>query len=68
MNASAVAMFLFSDAVHWREATVLLGLGASAGGLLGTAVLARANDRWLRIGVIVLGVVLTAALFARGPG
>jgi uncharacterized protein len=64
MNASAVAIFLFSDTVHWREA-IVLGLGAIAGGLLGTALLARADDRWLRIGVVVLGIVLTVALFAR---
>lgn len=65
MNASAVFIFLFSNAVHWREATVL-GLGATVGGVLGAALLTRANDRWLRIGVIVLGVALTVALFMRG--
>src|ERR1700759_2927145 len=34
MNASAVAIFLFSGDVHWLEAAVL-GAGAVAGGLLG---------------------------------
>jgi uncharacterized membrane protein YfcA len=65
MNASAVAIFLFSDAVHWREA-VVLGLGAIAGGVLGAVLLTRVDDRWLKIGVVVLGIFLTIALFARG--
>src|SRR5580704_19449378 len=35
MNASAVAIFVFSRDVHWLSATVL-GAGAVAGGLVGT--------------------------------
>ena len=65
MNASAVAIFLFSDAVHWREAMVLGG-GAIAGGLLGNVLLMRVNERWLRLGVIGLGIALTVGLFLRG--
>lgn len=65
MNASAVLIFLFSDAVHWREGAVL-SLGAVAGGLLGAALLTRVNDRWLKMGVVALGVALTIALFMRG--
>ena len=65
MNASAVAIFLFSRDVHWREAAVL-GTGAVAGGVLGAQLLARVNERWLRIGVIVLGGALTIGLFLRG--
>ena len=65
MNASAVAIFLFSRDVHWLQA-VVLGAGAIAGGHLGALLLARMNERWLRIGVIVLGVALTIGLFARG--
>lgn len=65
MNASAVAIFLFSDLVHWREALVL-GLGAIAGGLLGAVLLTRVDDRWLKLGVVILGIVLTIALFTRG--
>jgi uncharacterized membrane protein YfcA len=65
MNASAVVIFLFSRDVHWLQATVL-GVGAMAGGLLGAGLLTRANERWLRVGVIVLGVALTVGLFVRG--
>src|SRR4051794_8516835 len=54
MNASAVVIFLFSRDVHWLQAAVL-GAGAIAGGLAGAALLSRVNERWLRVGVIVLG-------------
>jgi uncharacterized membrane protein YfcA len=65
MNASAVLIFLFSKDVHWPQAAIL-GLGAILGGLLGTVVLTRVNERALRIGVIVLGAALSVGLFARG--
>ena len=65
MNASAFVIFLFSRDVHWLHAAVL-GAGAIAGGVLGSSLLTRVNDRWLRLGVVVLGVALTAGLFLRG--
>jgi uncharacterized membrane protein YfcA len=65
MNASAVAIFLFSRDVHWPQA-VILGLGAIVGGLIGTVLLSRVNERALRIGVIVLGAALSVGLFTRG--
>jgi uncharacterized membrane protein YfcA len=65
MNASAVAIFVFSREVHWAHAAVL-GLGAIGGGLVGAALLHRVDERWLRIGVIGLGVVLSVGLFLRG--
>ncbi|MEO7274879.1 MAG: sulfite exporter TauE/SafE family protein [Vicinamibacterales bacterium] len=65
MNASAVLIFLFSRDVHWPQAAVL-GIGAVLGGLIGTVLLTRVNERGLRIGVIVLGAALSVGLFARG--
>ena len=65
MNASAVAIFVFSRDVHWLHAAVL-GVGATAGGVLGAALLSRVNERWLRVGVIVLGAALSVGLFLRG--
>jgi uncharacterized membrane protein YfcA len=62
MNASAVAIFVFSRDVHWLKA-VVLGIGAIGGGLLGAWMLKRVNERLLRIGVVVLGVALTVGLF-----
>lgn len=45
---------------------VVLFWAPVVGGLLGTMLLTQANARWLKIGVIVLGVTLSAALFWRG--
>jgi len=64
MNASAVAIFLFSHEVRWLYA-VVLGVGAIGGGLLGAWMLKRVDARILRIGVVVLGVALTVGLFWR---
>jgi hypothetical protein len=66
MNASAVAIFVFSRDVHWLAA-VVLGAGAVAGGLLGAWVLRWVNERALRSGVVVLGATLTVGLFLRPP-
>ena len=65
MNASAVAIFAFSKAVHWLSA-VVLGAGAVVGGQLGAWMLKWVNEKALRIGVVVLGVALTVGLFWRG--
>ena len=64
MNASAVVVFLFSRNIHWL-AGAALALGAVAGGLLGAWMLKHVNEKLLRAGVVVLGVVLTVALFMR---
>ena len=65
MNFSAVAIFVFSRDVRWLHAAVL-GSGGILGGIAGAALLPRVNEQWLRIGVIVLGIALTAGLFLRG--
>ena len=64
MNASAVALFVTSPLVHWREAFVL-GVGAIGGGLLGTWALHRINERLLRIGIVALGGALSVGLFLK---
>jgi uncharacterized membrane protein YfcA len=66
MNASAVVVFLFSPDVHWAAA-VALGIGAIAGGQIGAWLLRWVNDRWLRAGIVLIGAVLTVAMFARQP-
>jgi uncharacterized membrane protein YfcA len=65
MNASAFAIFLFSPDVHWLSAAVL-GAGSIIGGTVGVTLLPRVSDRWLKVGVIMLGIALTLALFLRG--
>ncbi|HTR17899.1 MAG TPA: sulfite exporter TauE/SafE family protein [Acetobacteraceae bacterium] len=67
MNASAVAVFLASPYVHWREAAAV-AVGAIAGGQFGAWLLSRVNDRILRIVVTLIGITLTVGLFLRAYG
>ena len=64
MNASAFAIFLFSSEVRWLQAAIC-GVGAIAGGIIGSLMLARVNETALRVFVIFVGVALTVALFLR---
>ncbi|HEX9139859.1 MAG TPA: sulfite exporter TauE/SafE family protein [Steroidobacteraceae bacterium] len=64
MNASAVAIFVFSPEVRWLAAAVTSG-GAIIGGVLGALMLHRINERLLRIAIVVIGVALTVGLFIR---
>jgi uncharacterized membrane protein YfcA len=62
MNASAVAIFLFSREIRWLNGAVLC-VGALAGGLVGAWMLKRVHEKWLRAAVVGLGIALTIALF-----
>ena len=64
MNASAVALFVTSPQVHWREA-IALGCGALIGGLCGSWALQRVNERTLRMVIVGIGICLTIGLFVR---
>jgi uncharacterized membrane protein YfcA len=64
MNASAVVLFMTSPLVHWVQAG-LVGVGAIAGGLLGSWALHRVNEQVLRLAVVCLGVALTLGLFLK---
>jgi uncharacterized membrane protein YfcA len=66
MNASAVAIFVFSPSVHWLQAAISCA-GAVIGGIIGALVLSRINEKVLRIAVVVIGVTLTVALFLHAP-
>src|SRR5579872_856389 len=61
MNASAVAIFLFSPQVHWWAAAVS-SAGAIVGAMIGSHLLARVNERLLRAAVIIIGLALTIGL------
>ena len=65
MNASAVAVFLLSPQVHWRQA-VITGAGAIAGGLIGSLLMRTINERALRITIVIIGLALTAGLLYTG--
>lgn len=64
INAVAVLMFAFSPQVHWLTALVL-GLGAVVGGLVGARMLRRVNEQVLRVVVVVIGLLLTVAMFTK---
>jgi uncharacterized protein len=66
MNASAVVIFLFSGEVYWLQAAVA-AVAAIIGGQIGAWMLHWVNERWLRIGVVAIGLLLTAGLFLRLP-
>jgi hypothetical protein len=64
MNASAVAVFLFTPAIPWARVAVVC-VGAIIGGFVGANLLKRVDERLIRGFVIVLGLVLTVGLFLR---
>jgi len=64
MNASAVAIFVFTARPDWVRIAVL-GLGAIVGGAAGGLLLKRINETALRFAVVVIGVALTIGLFLK---
>jgi hypothetical protein len=66
MNASAVAIFVFSPEVRWFAAAIA-GAGAIIGGVLGGLMLQKVNERALRLMVVAIGIALTLGLFLRAP-
>jgi uncharacterized protein len=66
MNASAVAIFVFSPDVYWLQA-LITAVGGSLGGWGGALALQRVNEKYLRFGVVAVGILLTIGLFLRAP-
>jgi uncharacterized protein len=66
MNASAVAIFVFSPDIHWLQAGIACA-GAIIGGVTGGLMLKRVNEKVLRGFVILIGVALTVGLFLKAP-
>jgi uncharacterized membrane protein YfcA len=64
INLTAVLIFLVSGEVRWLAMVVVMA-GALAGSWLGTHLLRRVNERALRIAIVVIGLALAAALFAK---
>jgi uncharacterized membrane protein YfcA len=65
INASGVAVFVFSGRVAWAFAAVL-AVSAYAGGGLGVGLARRCSPGLLRAGVVALGVVVALALLVSG--
>jgi hypothetical protein len=66
MNASAVAIFVFSPEVHWRQAAIAC-IGAAIGGVIGGHMVSRVNQKLLRAAAVLIGIALTIGLFLRAP-
>jgi len=66
MNASAVAIFVFSPQVHWLQAGIACA-GAAIGGLIGGHLVSRVNQKVLRAAAVLIGIALTIGLFIRAP-
>jgi len=64
VNFTAVLIFLFSGQVRWLAAAIAC-VGALMGSYFGARVLHRVNEKALRLAVVVIGLLLTAGLFAR---
>ena len=64
MNASAVALFVFSGQVHWHAA-IALAIGGIGGAFAGNYLLHRVSAKLLRGFVILVGIILTTWLFLR---
>jgi uncharacterized membrane protein YfcA len=66
MNASAVAIFVFSPEVHWIQAGIAC-IGAAIGGMIGGHMVSRVNQKILRGAAVAIGIALTIGLFLRAP-
>jgi len=66
MNASAVAIFIFSPQLHWPQAAISC-IGAVIGGTIGGHMVSRVNQKLLRLIAVIIGVALTIGLFVRAP-
>lgn len=64
MNLAGAAVFMASGEVVWWSALVL-GLGSIAGGYAGAHSIRHLPDRWLKAGVVVIGLALFAGLLWR---
>jgi uncharacterized membrane protein YfcA len=64
MNSSAVAIFVFSRDVAWKQ-VAMVAVAAVIGGQLGAYALNRVNEKVMRICITAIGIALTAGLFLR---
>src|SRR5690606_12209339 len=58
MNASAVAIFVFSPQVQWLQVGIA-AVGAAIGGLIGAHMITRVNEKVLRLAAVAIGIALT---------
>ena len=63
-NVAAFLTFAFTNLVHWPQ-TLVLGTGALCGAAVGTRLARVVPAAYVRWGVIIVGVVLTAAFLVK---
>lgn len=64
INGIAAVYFALSDAIVWRDG-IVMAAGAVAGGFLGARLAHRFGRTFVRRFVVVIGLVMTVALFLR---
>jgi uncharacterized membrane protein YfcA len=64
LSCLSVAAFVLAGAIAWREG-VLMMAAATAGGFLGARWSKRLPTQWVRVGVIMTGLVMSGLFFAR---
>ncbi|HAT29740.1 MAG TPA: transporter [Janthinobacterium sp.] len=64
MNAAATLIFAFSGMISW-PAALALAVGGIGGGVCGGWLIHRLPERLMRIGVVVIGALLTVWMFLR---
>ncbi len=65
MNLSGAMVFALSGEAAWGPALVL-GAGSTLGGYAGARMIAHVPDKGLKVGVVLIGLALFAALIWRG--
>ena len=64
LTAIAVAIYAAGGVVQWKQALIMM-VAATLGGYLGARVARKIPANWLRAGIVLTGLVMTAVFFAR---
>ena len=64
INGIAAIYFAVSGAVVWHDA-IIMAAGAIAGGYFGARIARRLGRKFVRVAVVVIGLVMTVALFLK---
>ncbi|HEV8660747.1 MAG TPA: sulfite exporter TauE/SafE family protein [Thermoanaerobaculia bacterium] len=64
INGVAAIYFAISGAVVWRDG-IIMAVGAIAGGYFGARMARRLGRKFVRVSVVVIGLVMTVAMFMR---
>ena len=65
MNAAAVVCFILAGKVWWPQTLIML-VAAVLGGYAGARIARHLDPNWLRAGITLVGLAMSAAFFWRG--